>query len=173
MKQNLTLIISCLLPSITWKHFETEFDKRKNCDMIEEKVQISRLTSRSFPSWISPLRDTVCTVGGGNEFPICRALHHHLWALLPYAKTLISKLSIRKATLLSDVLKHPACANVIWIPTQISKRDPGGQSQSNAQVLGKTHVHLSPFKFSLLERITVILPLTDSHGNLQHCRHSK
>lgn len=60
------------------------------------------------------------------------------------------------------------CANVVWIPTQISEHDPERQSQSNAQVLGETHIHLSSFKFSLLERVTAILTLTDSHGNLLH-----
>lgn len=154
--------VSPLPPEISWKEFEisTKGNITKwyqgRPKYIGSHIEVSL-------QWISLQRHTAFTIWGGYEVPICKALHHCLRALLPYAKTLISKRGIWKNTL-SWHAKHMVRANVIWIPTQISEHDPERQSQRNVQVLGETHIHLSSFKFSLLERTTTILPLTDSHG---------
>lgn len=50
----------------------------------------------------------------------------------------------------------------------MSEHDPERQRENNAWRLGETHVYLSSFKFSLLERVTALLILTDSLGNLLH-----
>lgn len=97
-------------------------------------------------------------------------LHHCLLALLPHAETVLTKLGLWKAPLHCWRAQHKVCADIIKIPNQTSERDPERQRWNNEWRLGETHVYLSSFKFSLLERVTAILILTDSLGNLLHFR---
>lgn len=64
--------------------------------------------------------------------------------------------------------QHKVCAHIIKILTQTSECDPESQTQNSAWRLGETLIYLSSFRLSLLERVTVILILTNSLGNLLH-----